>query len=164
MRVIVTGSREWPDAQYIYESLSRIYWDSTHAGTGHVVVVHGDCPTGVDSFARKWCSEYPRAEIREERHPADWVHFGRGAGLFRNQAMVDLGADRLIAFPYGKANGTCHCIAAAIRAEMGVEVIEHPNDPWVGYALRGSRRWEKVNEYIRRGPSYPNGQPMPHMF
>ncbi|WP_431728639.1 hypothetical protein [Verrucosispora sp. TAA-831] len=83
----------------------------------------------------------PLPEVVEEPHPANWAascrpecrHGGRrihgdrsscrAAGDYRNQAMVDLGADAGLAFWDGRSNGTRHCIRALEAAAIPTRVI-----------------------------------------
>lgn len=126
-RVIVTGSREFPSEDAVWEALAMLCAERLPNG-GTITVVHGDCPRGADHYARTWCalpteSGYDLTVV-EERHPADWATHSRAAGPIRNQHMVDLGADVVLAFPYGAAKGTWHCVDAARRAGIPVEVLD----------------------------------------
>lgn len=118
MRVIVTGSREWKDwitLEDVLDELRLMYGKD-------LLIVHGDCPTGADAGAQKWCDKH---DVKYERHPADWYpngKFFKGAGPVRNQKMVDLGADLCIAFPLPQSRGTYHCMEAAHKAGIKVRV------------------------------------------
>jgi hypothetical protein len=110
--------------------------------------VHGACPTGADRLASKFCEDEAwwfdnqgRALV-EESHPADWDRCslpscapqhrkrrGRSgsycpdAGPARNQAMVDLGADLMIAFPLGRSHGTYDAMRRAHAAGIEVRTV-----------------------------------------
>lgn len=130
LRVLVTGSREFPSEDAVWERLAFVIAENLDAGDT-LTVVHGDCPRGADRFARRWCA-LPNDEgvtVVEERHPADWNQYGKRAGFLRNQAMVDLGADLVLAFPFGEARGTRHCMTAAEKAGLWVEVVAPVNQP-----------------------------------
>lgn len=95
-----------------------------------IIIVHG-AAKGADTMAGDFV-RHARAflsgigyTIREERHPAEWDKFGKGAGPIRNQAMVDLGADLCVAFFTDRttSRGTKHCVAAAKKA--GIRVLEY---------------------------------------
>ena len=117
MRVIVTGSRAWPNDKAVYDALNDVYKEH-----GPFMLVHGACSTGADFFARRWyemagqmlgCAEY--------RYPANWNQ-GKGAGPARNVRMVSAGADLVLAFPLPEGSGTQHTIKLA--REAGIEVRE----------------------------------------
>lgn len=103
MRVIVFGSRNWPELYHFHiaKRLSELPRD--------VVIVHGDCKTGADFYADSIAATY---SIRVERHPAIWYPIpggpmDRSAGPRRNAHMASLGADLAIGFRApGKSNGT----------------------------------------------------------
>lgn len=120
MRILVTGSRDWTDKQAIVDAVMDlnnwypIDWDE-------VVIVHGACPTGADKIADDFAEAYG---LQVERHAANWSLHGKAAGPKRNQKMVDLGADIVLAFPKGTSKGTRNCIKAAEKAGLRVKVYE----------------------------------------
>lgn len=137
-RLLVTGSRTWPDEAAVIDALG-FYWELG----GMLTVVHGDCPRGPDRMAHDWCERMNAGAhqigppgtvvVHEERHPAEWVAGGLGAGFTRNRHMVDLGADYCLAFmdrctkrdcntpgPHG-SHGTDHCATEAEKA--GIETV-----------------------------------------
>ena len=105
-RVLVTGSRDWDDAEAIADALA-IYgrFDDT-------VLIHGACPTGADELADAWAAVNG---VTVERYPADWSQ-GRRAGLDRNDQMVALGADVCVAFIKNESRGASYTAAAAEKA------------------------------------------------
>lgn len=111
MRVLITGSRSWTDRDTIKRCLSR-YHDAT--------VVSGACPKGADRLAEDVARDLGHTV---ERHPADWSRHGRAAGFRRNEAMVRLGADVVLAFWDGESRGTYHTITTARAAGLPVQVI-----------------------------------------
>ena len=121
MRILVTGSRDWPYAQIVGWEL-----DKATAGIRPVTIVEGACPTGADNFAWGWvCREsFDDTQVHGERHPADWAKHGRSAGFVRNQEMVALGADLCLAFVYNESRGTSHCVRAARMAGIPCRVID----------------------------------------
>lgn len=115
-RVIITGSRDLREAKEVYDAL---YAEKNLAGGAfNLTVIHGDCPTGADRYAHKWCSWFP--QVVEEKYPADWDAHGKAAGPIRNKVMVDLGADVVRAFPRGEARGTMNCVGYAKEAKIPV--------------------------------------------
>mgnify|MGYP001589556397 CR=1 FL=1 len=126
MRVIVTGSRQHANRDAVRTALDALIKDLAPAE--HLVVVTGACPTGADRWADEWArSRYP-LNVRPERHPADWK-MGKQAGHWRNQHMVNLGADLVLAFfqPGAQNVGTADCVARAVEA--GIPVRRYPQGP-----------------------------------
>lgn len=115
MRILITGSREWTD----WNALNNVL--SEYLNESDLVIVHGDCPTGADWMAKRWCKF---KGVLEEPHPANWKQFGKQAGPIRNQEMVDLDADKCVAFPLPQSRGTFDCMNKARRAGIPVRVVE----------------------------------------
>lgn len=121
MRVLVTGSRDWPDISAVFEALSLLYEDGVP-----FVLVHGACPTGADAMAQEWADEMNRMgySVEVEDHPADWNGpRKRGAGFARNAEMVKLGADRCLAFIHNESNGATHCSELAEKAGINTQIF-----------------------------------------
>lgn len=121
MRVIVIGSRKWPDPVRVGRELTRLYLQH-----GPFVLVHGACSTGADAAAHHWqemtgavlgCVEIP--------YPAKWYteagELDRGAGPRRNAAMVSKGADLVLAFPLPDGKGTQYTMELARAAGIPVQ-------------------------------------------
>lgn len=117
-RILITGSRDWTDVDPIRAALLE---------HGPGVVVHG-AARGADTIAGEIAASLGWLV---EAHPADWGH-GRSAGVRRNQAMVDLGADVCLAFPLPGSVGTWDCIRRATAA--GIMVVVRPGQ--LGRRLR----------------------------
>lgn len=117
MRVLITGSREWGDEDKLAEAI--IEWIGDYS-PGQVTIVHGACPRGADEIAGRLARVWG---VAEERHPADWEKHGKAAGFIRNQQMVELGADVVLAFPLGRSPGTRDCMRRAHAARL--RVINH---------------------------------------
>lgn len=117
MRILITGSRDWNDSQAIAKAIlnfAPFNWEE-------VTIVHGDCPTGADAMAQRFAESL---EIETERHPANWSLYGRAAGPKRNQKMVDLGADIVLAFMNPGSKGTADCVKRAKKAGLTVRIYE----------------------------------------
>lgn len=118
MRVIVTGSRAWPDPVRVAHELNTLYLQH-----GPFVLVHGACATGADAAAAHWL-ETAGSDLGclEVTYPADWEKFGTRAGPIRNAQMVKAGADLVLAFPLPDGKGTQHTMDLA--REAGIPVTE----------------------------------------
>ncbi|RSS59823.1 DUF2493 domain-containing protein [Streptomyces sp. WAC01280] len=114
-RVLVTGSRTWPDMDRLYAVLSTAVFQHVPA-----VIVHGACPSGADAQAAWWSRMHGQAlGVTEERHPANWRPAGtldRSAGFRRNAEMVALGADICLAFIHNGSRGASHTARLAEQA------------------------------------------------
>ena len=106
--------------------MSESLRDAWYALDKDCVLVHG-AARGADKTAAKiWTSR----GLVDEPHPANWKQFGRAAGHIRNEEMVALGADLMLAFLVADAApgepprnvGTRNCIKQA--RDAGIEVIE----------------------------------------
>ena len=118
-RLLVTGSREWDDAETLRYALIQA-WAPRHPEP--MIIVHGACPTGADAMADEWARDYG---IQTEPHPADWKGYGKQAGFIRNAEMASLGADLCLAFyKQGAGNkGTDHCATQAANAGIPVRRV-----------------------------------------
>lgn len=106
-RILVTGSRDWCDIDFLQRVLERAFVLAPAA-----VLVHGGC-RGVDvTAASVWIGLGGVCEV----HPADWDAFGRSAGPRRNQEMVDSGVDVCLAFVLDDSRGASHCASVAVSA------------------------------------------------
>jgi hypothetical protein len=124
VRILVTGSRDWPRAR-----ATEVRDAIVAVATGHseVVVVHGACEdreTGKLRGADAWADLTAiRMGYGLERWPADWPGHGLAAGPIRNKAMVAAGAHYAIAFPLGVSKGTRGCMD--LCSEAGIPVFVH---------------------------------------
>ncbi|MBO0813849.1 MAG: DUF2493 domain-containing protein [Actinobacteria bacterium] len=134
-RVLVTGSRDWDDRRRIFGALDALLAQCEMEPRKTLVVIHGDAPQGADAMARRWV--YVKlnatvADVREERHPAQWGTHGKRAGFIRNAEMVDTGADLCLAYvmPCSRpgcrrrdehgSHGATHC--ADLTEKAGIDV------------------------------------------
>lgn len=137
-RLLVTGSRTWTNRRVIYDALldARDYlgWPDVA-----VTLMHGGA-SGADRIAsvigKSW--GMPVMTMR-----ADWLAPCRAecapdhrrtnpegesicpmAGLYRNAAMVEAGADLVLAFILNGSRGATHCASLAERAGIPVRRFE----------------------------------------
>jgi hypothetical protein len=143
MRVLVTGSRVWKDGLFIREKLNTCL-DTARAVNDKLTVVHGACRNGADAYADAWAQWHERntttVRVIAEAHPANWEgpcmpqcqpHHRRvdprgwdvcpAAGFYRNEAMVGLGADLVLAFIAEQSKGATHC--ARYAEQKGLQVL-----------------------------------------
>lgn len=118
MRVLVTGSRDWPDADMVEIGLLT----ATRAGVD-VTLVSGACPTGADAQAERFALAWGWTI---ERHPADWAQYGPRAGYLRNADMVEAGADVCVAFIKHNSRGASMTLQLAQRAGIECQVYRLP--------------------------------------
>jgi hypothetical protein len=123
VKIIVTGSRDCSDEDFIFETLSNLYEEMD--AEDEFIVVHGGA-RGADSIAGRWVrimqDDY---RVFEEVFLANWDLYGKAAGHMRNAEMVNNGADLVVAFPKDGAGnrGTNNCIATAMKAGIPVRVF-----------------------------------------
>lgn len=118
MRILVTGSREWTDSAFV----RRVLELAPQPYSQHVLV-HGDCPKGLDRMAANIASSLG---MRVEAHPAQWSVHGRAAGPIRNQAMVDTRPDLTLAFMCDGSRGTADCVRRSQAAHIRTLVWTAP--------------------------------------
>lgn len=116
MRVLVCGSRDYSNAEYLNRILSAM-----HAGTPFTCVIEGEA-RGADTLAREWAQANG---VPVKRYPADWTTHHRAAGPIRNRQMLTDGKpDLVVAFPsvpMPQSKGTRNMVEQATKA--GVKVI-----------------------------------------
>lgn len=122
-RVLITGSRQWVDGQAIACDLD-VEYDLAGGPDGEgLVVVHGGA-AGADRLANTWVQLRRGAgfhHVYAEVHLPDWT-IGRQAGILRNLKMVNLGADRCLAYIYDNSRGATHCATAANAAGIDTRI------------------------------------------
>lgn len=151
-RILITGSRDFPSQEFVFQVLDHLLVDSSHQPfTGdlgmkylHTVVVHGGA-RGADSMAEAWVQSRVRMRdlsleqvLGSEVHLADWKSHGKGAGHRRNGEMVLAGADLCVAFPLpdgGESRGTRNCMDQASRA--GIRVLDATSEHWETFSATG---------------------------
>ena len=139
MRVLVTGSREVKPKDW--ETIRDALLEAAGDEPGPHTLVHGGA-RGADRIAAEVAANMDWAT---EEHRADWSapcrdccdHGGRrpspygegticpAAGHYRNQYMVRLGADRVVAvYKRGAKNaGTSNCVRQAKAADLDVKRV-----------------------------------------
>ena len=118
LRLAVTGGRKYQDYYNVQRTMRKI------AAKFDLVIIHGDCPTGADHWAKIYCD---LTETPQEPYPAKWKTQGDAAGFARNQWMVENANIQLcIAFPGGP--GTADMVARCSAAGIPVKLIKARED------------------------------------
>jgi hypothetical protein len=77
-KILVTGSREWSNIECVVTVLQQF-----ESGT---VLIHGKC-RGADVICAA-VGEQLGFTVKE--YPADWIQYGKAAGVVRNQQMLNM--------------------------------------------------------------------------
>jgi len=117
MRVLVCGGRDYHNQEHV-----SVVLDALHTKNPITCLIEGGAK-GADMCAQIWSQ---RREIASECYRAHWHLLGRGAGMVRNQKMIDEGKpDLVVAFPGGK--GTADMVRRA--RSYSIRVIEIADAP-----------------------------------
>lgn len=137
-RILLTGSRSWPDVPLLEATLLDVWHDATQLGYDGILLTHGACPDGADAQGDAWAE---RNGVPRDPHRADWEGpCGPGcqpghrkprrgsdycprAGHRRNQNMVDLRPLLVVAAHHRGSRGTADCLRRAARAGIPVRTI-----------------------------------------
>jgi hypothetical protein len=111
MKLIIAGSRDFEDYEYLKENISSI--------NGVITEVVSGTARGADRLGERYADEHG---IKCKKIPANWDKYGKSAGYKRNEQMAKY-ADNLIAFWDGKSKGTGHMIDIAKRLGLNVHVV-----------------------------------------
>lgn len=111
MKILVTGGRDYADAERVFTVLDEYYDEDS-------VLLHGDAK-GADTLAKEAAQQIG---FEVQAFPADWGKHGKAAGVIRNQEMVNENPDILIAFPGGK--GTANCVKLASDAGIPIRYAD----------------------------------------
>ncbi len=111
--VLVCGGRTFADVLLVRGVLDA-YLRVKGRGLG---VLHGGAD-GADRLAHLWAH---RAGLTTLRVDADWETHGKAAGPIRNQKMVDMRPEYVVAFPGGA--GTRDLVTRATHAGLAVQTI-----------------------------------------
>lgn len=116
MVIIVSGSRDWDDAQPIYNKLDELLKEHNS-----LLIVHGNAK-GVDSIANTWAKEH---HVPVEKFPAEWKKWGKAAGMIRNREMLEVYPNALVvAFPSPQSIGTYGMLKEAEKRGHSIWVYQ----------------------------------------
>lgn len=121
MKLIIAGSRHFPA-----DLANRLVKHAVKA-SGWIdeitIVVHGDCPTGIDAAAQRMCEcRWPI-----EKFPAAWDVYGKAAGPLRNSRMAHW-ADALILIWDGRSPGSRNMKECAKGRGLRIFEVIHRDD------------------------------------
>ena len=110
MKILVCGARDYGDVELIHEILNRYRIDNPDS----LSIIEGGA-SGADLIASVWANRYhvPCVTVY-----TDWGRFGKSAGPIRNQQMIDMKPDVVLAFPSGTSRGTYDTINRATHAHI----------------------------------------------
>lgn len=120
---LVTGGRDFDDLGFTFKTMDKIVREkmeiyveaSPPQFTPRPLIVHGGAK-GLDSLVAKWAKNRGHAVMAV---PALWDALGKGAGIIRNQQMLDwVKPDWVVAFPGG--TGTMDMVRRATAARLSV--------------------------------------------
>jgi hypothetical protein len=98
VKILVTGGRDFKDREGLYSALD------TYLSVNKVVTIIEGGATGADEIARDWAKENGQPNWT---FPANWVRYGKAAGVIRNKKMLNKSnPDFVLVCPGG--NGTAH--------------------------------------------------------
>jgi hypothetical protein len=143
--VVVTGSRSWE----CFDLAVRVLSDLVTRTPEGFVIHHGDAK-GVDA-SFKHAARF--VGVEQVPHRADWNRWGRGAGPRRNEEMIGLGPDVVLAFhpEIEKHGGTHGCVCLAL--DVGVPVYHCRGEDCPPLLVRSLRRG-RIEYETSRGPGY----------
>lgn len=111
IKLLVCGGRDYSDQSKIFSKL-----DAVHAKRPICLIIEGGA-NGADAMARAWAT---LRAIHVCTIMALWNAHGRAAGPLRNEAMLSLKPDGVLAFSGGR--GTASMVSLARAA--GIKVVE----------------------------------------
>lgn len=111
MKLVITGSRNWRDVDFIINQLDLI-----HCQYNVLEVLSGNCPTGADLICEEWAVFN---EIKLTKYPANFsLHGKRGAYIRNNQMTID--GDMLVGFCKSETS---------VGTEMTIKLMREKNKP-----------------------------------
>ncbi len=125
MRVLVCGSRDYIDRDYLFGFLDDL------AGVVKVDCIIEGRASGADQLAGEWAET---RGVSHEAYPARWQKHGKRAGPIRNEQMLTEGKpDLVVAFPLPSSKGTWHMVGIARTARVTTWIM--PQDRYSVTAL-----------------------------
>lgn len=116
MRVLICGDRHWIDIKAIENIILKLKYIAT--------IIEGEA-AGADSLSRVIAV---KLNIPVQRYYADWLKYGKAAGMIRNKQMLDEGKPNIIiAFHDDIVNskGTKNMLDIGIKAGIVCYLYTH---------------------------------------
>jgi predicted Rossmann-fold nucleotide-binding protein len=117
LRLIVCGGRQYSDGQTIWTALDKI-----HSEHGISQIICGGAP-GSDDYVSKWAKTNGVAVTIVL---AEWQKHGHAAGPKRNQKMLELKPDGVVAFPGGAGTADMCRLAREAGLKIWEPAAEQP--------------------------------------
>ena len=114
--IAIVGSRTITNKEFVFATID--YYLS-NLNKEEIVIISGGA-SGIDSLAELYAATN---KIKTEIFKPDWEKYGKGAGVIRNQQIVDK-ADYLIAITTG-SKGTADTIKRAEKKGIPIKVKTH---------------------------------------
>ncbi len=120
-KILVTGDREFTDEKLVWNAIKNQIEIANGNGYRRMIIFHGGAG-GADEIAGRQCKAHG---IHAAQVTAIWEQYGRMAGPIRNEIMVLLEPDVVLAFHNNlkKSKGTKNCINKATVAEIPVKLF-----------------------------------------
>lgn len=115
MRIIIAGSREFNDYEYLKQRCNQVI---SFLELKDITIISGTA-NGADKLGEQYAKE-KGYEIKQ--YPANWNKYGKSAGYLRNVEMAE-NADVLIAFWRNQSKGTKHMIDIASDKNLKVHIF-----------------------------------------
>lgn len=118
MRILGCGDRHWTDYAAVCAVMDGIVEDLRLIDGVDPEIIEGEA-SGADTCVWNWAME---RSYTVHRCQADWQKYGRAAGPIRNQFMLDLGPDVVVAFhrDLDGSRGTRDMVYRAMKANVDV--------------------------------------------
>jgi hypothetical protein len=118
MKILVCGGRKYFDWLNVRATLDEFHT----CGTPITCVIQGGA-AGADRLGKHWAS---LNSIPCKEYPADWKFYGKDAGKYRNQQMLDENPDIEVAFVFPGGYGTWDMEQRVRRANIRIISGEEP--------------------------------------
>lgn len=131
MKMLGCGDRHWTDYAAVCAVMTSIAQDLRLIDGLDPEVIEGEAP-GADTCVWNWAMENSYTVYRCH---ADWRKYGKAAGPIRNQAMLEMKPDVVVAFhrDLDKSRGTRDMVYRAMKA--GVDVFHWDGEQLVGLTM-----------------------------